>query len=40
MMATEEDKYEKQRVMEMKNRGDENEKNEDVEVHPRFIFCY
>lgn len=50
-MAAEEDRYEKQRVMkmkkkedekqrEMKNRGDGNEKNEDVEVHPRFIFCY
>lgn len=50
-IAAEEDRYEKQRVMkmkkkedekqrEMKNRGDGNEKNEDVEVHPRFIFCY
>ena len=40
-MAAEEDKYEKQRVMKMKkNEGDGYEKNEDVEVHPRFIFCY
>lgn len=32
MMATEEDKYEKQREMEMKNRGDRYEKTEVMKI--------